>query len=289
MKILIIGGTRFFGKRFVQIMIDEGHDVTILTRGQSPDDFGNKVTRLKADRTIRAELQDVLKTEYDVVVDNMLMNAQEANDIITLLTNRVGHYVMTSTLSVYDPQPGALVEKDFLAENFIPKEATHPGESYQQGKRAAEHALLSTPFSVSIMRIPVIVGPDDHTQRLLHHIKTIQEGKKLYFPNLAAKFSFLHAKDAARSLAWLVEKKSAGTFNVAPSNAWSLRELMNDIAFITGKEFAAGNSNDPLTPFGIPEDYFMDVSKAEKAGLKIDPLEKWLPSLLQELSLLHKL
>lgn len=35
MNILILGGTRFFGKKLVDLCIQNGHNVTILTRGQS--------------------------------------------------------------------------------------------------------------------------------------------------------------------------------------------------------------------------------------------------------------
>ena len=33
-KVLVIGGTRFFGKHLVEKLVQQGHDVTIATRGQ---------------------------------------------------------------------------------------------------------------------------------------------------------------------------------------------------------------------------------------------------------------
>ena len=51
MNILVLGGTRFFGIHMVNALIEIGHDVTIATRGVSKDTFGNKVKRLKLDRT----------------------------------------------------------------------------------------------------------------------------------------------------------------------------------------------------------------------------------------------
>ncbi len=278
MKILIIGGTRFFGKRFVQLMLDQGHSVTILTRGQSADDFGNKVSRLVADRTDGKQLKNAVKSDYEVVVDNMLMNAQEANDVITVLRDRINHFVMTSTLSVYDPKPGALLESDFEAIT------THPGEGYQQGKRSAEHALASAPFGVSIMRIPVIVGPDDYTKRLLAHVTAVKENKKLYFPTPNAKFSYLHAQDAARALAWFCNEKPLGVFNIGAPDAWSLRNLMDCIERITGNKFSYGEVEDTHSPFGIPEDFYMNVDKAQRAGFRVDALEKWMPKLISDLA-----
>lgn len=284
MKVLMIGGTRFFGKRFVQLMLDQGHAVTLLTRGISPDDFGNSVQRITADRTNTKQFLTSIKSDYDVVVDNMLMNAQEANDSISVFRDRIGHYVMTSTLSVYDPKPGQIVESDFEAIRNIPKTASGPGESYQQGKRAAEHSLASAPFGVSIMRIPVIVGPDDYTKRLLTHVNAVKENEKLYFPNPDARFSFLHAHDAARALVWLCTEKPEDVFNVSAPDAWKLKELMKHIEKITGKHFTYGGVDDNQSPFGVSEDYFMNVDKALRAGFKVDSLTEWMPSLIKELA-----
>jgi len=38
-KVLVMGGTRFFGKKLVQHLLDEGNEVTIATRGRTPDPY----------------------------------------------------------------------------------------------------------------------------------------------------------------------------------------------------------------------------------------------------------
>jgi nucleoside-diphosphate-sugar epimerase len=40
-NILVLGGTRFFGRKLVELLIDDGHHVSILTRGQSGSPFGD--------------------------------------------------------------------------------------------------------------------------------------------------------------------------------------------------------------------------------------------------------
>lgn len=42
MKILVIGGTRFFGIHMVEELLKAGHDITIATRGRASDSFGNR-------------------------------------------------------------------------------------------------------------------------------------------------------------------------------------------------------------------------------------------------------
>lgn len=46
MKILVIGGTRFFRIHMVEELLKAGHDITIATRGQAADLFGDKVKRI---------------------------------------------------------------------------------------------------------------------------------------------------------------------------------------------------------------------------------------------------
>ena len=55
MKILILGGTRFFGIYTVEDLLEKGHDVTIATRGKAHDGYGGlrlKGLRKKASKAL---------------------------------------------------------------------------------------------------------------------------------------------------------------------------------------------------------------------------------------------
>lgn len=140
MRILIIGGIRFFGKRLVHLLLREGHDVTILSRGTALDDFGDLVRRLRVDRTKKSELKEVIGDDvFDVVVDQVCMTGQEARDSIETFTNKTSYYVMTSTLAVYEER-GDLREEDFYSREFVPDHSN----TYSSGKREAEMVFLET-------------------------------------------------------------------------------------------------------------------------------------------------
>ena len=49
-NVLVLGGTRFFGKHLVNELLAQGMKVTIATRGKTPDSFGSSVERLIFDR-----------------------------------------------------------------------------------------------------------------------------------------------------------------------------------------------------------------------------------------------
>ncbi|MBQ1571320.1 MAG: NAD-dependent epimerase/dehydratase family protein, partial [Clostridiales bacterium] len=79
MKILVLGGTRFFGIHMVNDLIEKGHDVTIATRGNTPDDFGDSVSRIRFERTDEDSIKAAIAgTHYDVIIDKI---AYCSNDI----------------------------------------------------------------------------------------------------------------------------------------------------------------------------------------------------------------
>ena len=287
MKILVIGGTRFFGKRFVTDCIKKNYEVTLLTRGQTQDPFENKVRRLKADRTKKDQFSDAVNGQsFDVVIDQTCMTASDAQIAIDALKGNIKHFVMTSTLSVYS-QKANLKEVDVDTVRYIPQPATNPAEEYSQGKQAAEQQyLLQKHFNVGVARIPMILGPDDYTKRLFKHVDHIKNGKELYFPNLDAKFSYLFSQDAANALMWLCENKKSGVYNFSSPDQWTLKELVEKIEQITGKKLilAREATDQNHSPFGISEDYYMNVSKAESEGFKVPVLSAWMPDLIKHLA-----
>lgn len=52
MKILVLGGTRYFGILMVDELIQQGHDVIIATSQHTKDGFGETVRRILVERTM---------------------------------------------------------------------------------------------------------------------------------------------------------------------------------------------------------------------------------------------
>ena len=50
MKILVVGGTRYFGIPMVNALLAKGHNVTIATRGNVKVDFEGEVSYVVLDR-----------------------------------------------------------------------------------------------------------------------------------------------------------------------------------------------------------------------------------------------
>jgi nucleoside-diphosphate-sugar epimerase len=79
MKALIVGGNRFFGKKLAQQLVEAGHEVTLLNRGNIDDGLVSQVSRLKCDRQDRAGLRTAKgNSEWDVIIDQVCFSAKDA-------------------------------------------------------------------------------------------------------------------------------------------------------------------------------------------------------------------
>ncbi|ANE45451.1 hypothetical protein SY83_02955 [Paenibacillus swuensis] len=302
-KVLIFGGTRFFGKRLVERLLDQGCDVTIATRGTTPDDFGDRVTRLQLDREDRAALLKATEGKsWDVVYDNICYSPGSAADACDAFAGgKVKRYIFTSTLSVYEFGAGARREHDFdpytypvklrgkddftFGEGKPLKEAVY---NYAEGKRLAEAVFMrQADFPVCAVRFPIVLGTDDYTLRMQFHMNRVRDGVPIGIPNPDARMSFIRSDEAANFLLWLKDQDVSGPFNACASGSISVGGVIRLIEDELGRsaqtaatvEDSANNS-----PFGVPDDWYMDTTKAAEAGYQFTHLDAWLRALITELN-----
>ncbi|MEW9097389.1 MAG: NAD-dependent epimerase/dehydratase family protein [Clostridiaceae bacterium] len=78
-KVLVFGGTRFFGKSLVRTLIDNEYDVTIATRGITKDNFEDKVKRITVDRDNKGALEKAFKDKsFNIIYDNICYSPNAA-------------------------------------------------------------------------------------------------------------------------------------------------------------------------------------------------------------------
>jgi nucleoside-diphosphate-sugar epimerase len=281
-RVLILGGTRYFGKRLSRRLAEQGYKVSVLSRGNVDDGLGHLVERLRADRTNSDELRTALQgRDFDLVYDQVCYNGAQATLASELFAGRVGLYVHTSTVSVYDARANK-PESDFDPASFVYDPAEEV-RCYQHGKRQAEAVFLKAPFPSVFIRLPFVLGEDDPTGRLAFHVRRIAKGEGIYFPNLDAQVSMIHADDAARALHRAERLTHRGPLNVASAEPLRLRHLVGLIE--AGARAKAviepAASGDNHSPYGESQDNFIDVSLAESLGLGCRRIKDWLPELVQ--------
>ena len=73
----------------MDLCIQNGHNVTILTRGQSGNPFGTNVKQLVVNRNDRDALAQALaNTTWDIVYDNICYSPNEAIAICEILKEK---------------------------------------------------------------------------------------------------------------------------------------------------------------------------------------------------------
>jgi nucleoside-diphosphate-sugar epimerase len=281
---LILGGTQFVGKRLVQLLLDDGVEVTIATRGKTTDSFGDRVSRLKIDREDAASLNEAFQDkEWDVVFDQTCYSSQEADDALKALTGKIKKYIFTSSQAVYDF--GTLhKEGSFEPHAFSPilkNRRDYPGYvGYQEAKRAAEAILFqNASLPVVAVRFSIIVGQDDYTNRLKFHVDHVTQQKPMYIENPDMRYSFIDSKEAAQFLLNIAKSDFQGPINPGSAGDISLRELITLIETITETK-ATLSPDGAASPYNLPGSWSTDTSLAESMGHRFTSLQQLLEELI---------
>lgn len=229
-KILVFGGTRFFGKELIKELIINGHDITIATRGIRKDNFGDKVKRILVDkRNENALIKALDGQKYDVVYDTISYSPNDGMRMCNVLRGKTDKYIVVSSVSVYDKGIN-LKETEFNPSKYEIVMGEREEFSYSEGKRLMEAVLYkNAEFPVIAVRFPVVIGKDDYTERLLTYVKRVDSKETICSTNLDSHMNLITQNEAGVFLAWLLNKDINAPVNAACIGDISLKEMINII------------------------------------------------------------
>lgn len=298
-NILVIGGTRFFGKLLVQRLLRQGHDVTIATRGYAPDPFGGRIARVRVDRRNEQAMRAAFGARrFDVVYDQMCYSPLDAAISCRVFGGRIGRYVMTSTIDVYRGlcSAGRALREDDLDVAAQPVDSAYPWHdpahavvSYVAGKIQAEAYLYrdgGLPV-VSARLAHVLGGPDDFTGRLAHYVDLARQGLALPYANARARVSFLQAREAAAFLAWAGGADFTGPVNAADDGPLSAYELHARVAAQVDepartRKVAGAPAPGTLSPFDFAAPLTLDTRRARELGYVFGHTDDWIDAAIRQ-------
>jgi nucleoside-diphosphate-sugar epimerase len=240
MDILVIGGTRNLGYKLVHQLLTLGHRVTTFNRGLTRDELPSEVERLHGDRTDEKQLANALKGHsYDVVVDTTLYKGADAEAVVNILKDRVGHYIFLSTGQVYLVREGA--ERPFTEDQYAgrlmpaPKLNTYGFEEWEYGvgKRQVEDCLSAAweknRFPYTSLRLPMVNGERDHFYRLYAYFLRLNDGGPILAPS-TPNFPLRHiyADDVVKAMLLLIDsgKGKGKAYNISQDETLSLEEFI---------------------------------------------------------------
>ena len=240
MDILLVGGSGFVSGTLARRALEKGHAVTVVTRGQKPVPDG--VASVQVDRKDTAAFSAAISdqnAEWDLVVDCIGYNPEDAAQDVAAFRDRTGHLVFISTDFVFDPGTRIFPQPE-ATDHYI------PGENYGSKKRLCELELINADtgdMSWTVVRPCHIYGPGSLLGCLPDHgrdpglIDLIRKGGPL---ELVGGGHFLQQPIFARDLADLilschgVDAANGGIFCAAGPDIIESSEYYNIIARVLG-------------------------------------------------------
>lgn len=288
-NILVLGGTRFFGRRLVELLLEDGHNVSIITRGMSGNPFGDQVEHIIVDREYKEELaKKVEGRTFDIVFDNICYSPNDAYAFCEVFNGKIGKLVFTSSLSTYTMDGKVKSESDFDPYTYDILMGNRTDFTYGEGKRQAEAVFFTyATFPVVAVRFPIVMGEDDYTQRLHFHVERVSNGEPIGFVNTNAEMSFIQATEAAQFLKWAgMNEEVEGPYNATANGKISLSGLINLVEEATGKsaKISLSKNEDNISPYAVEKTWYMTNEKATKKGYQFSNLHDWLKPLIESIA-----
>jgi 2'-hydroxyisoflavone reductase len=189
MSLLVMGGTGFLGPHLIHVALERGHQVTMFNRGKTePKIFVDQFERVEALRGDRrdAEALAALGTErkWDAVIDTSAYYPRVVDMAVGLLKDRVRHYSLISTVSVYGERNDIGMDETApvaTIEDETTEEIT--GLTYGPLKALCEQAAERLmPGRVANIRPGLIVGKGDSTDRYTYWVDRIHRAGRVLAP-----------------------------------------------------------------------------------------------------------
>ena len=289
MKLLVIGGTRFVGRHFVDAALAQGHEITLFNRGQSNADLFPEVEKVVGDRA--TDLDKLKGRRWDAVLDTCGYLPRIVRLSAEALADAVDRYVFISTISVYSNPVQVGADEDAPLETMEDESNEEIMEHYGALKvlceRAAETAL---PGRVLTVRPGMIIGPDDPTDRFTYWAVRASQGGEVLVPGKPERqVQMIDTRDLGRWLVQMIEGRRTGIFNATgPEHKRTWGEWMETCRTVTNSDAAFTWVSDefleehkvpnPQLPFWVPEAYngifAVSVAQAVEAGLTFRPLDE---------------
>lgn len=290
MRILTVGGTRFFGRAFVENAAERGHHVTVFHRGESEPPEAAGVEHVHGDRG--EDLSMLAGREWDAVLDTCAFVPRHVRELATAIGERIGRYALVSSLSVHpDDLPVGATEQTPTHGPPFPQTEDVTEETYGPLKVACEVAAADA-FGdrLLVIRPGYIVGPHDPTDRFTWWVRRAAAGGEMLAAGPPdAPIQGIDARDLAAFVLDRLEADDSGTYGVVgPAEPATTADVVGaartavaaDTSFVwADEEWVRGLGAEHETWFPmwhphLPGFHAYDASRATAAGLRPRPFEQ---------------
>ena len=242
-KVLILGGTRFIGRVFLEELLkgETDYDITLFNRGTTNADLFPQLRRITGDRRTE-DIQQLGKENWDIVVDFSSYFALPLERLTDTLKGKVGRYIYISTGSVYE-------SAETTSETFT---ETSPVHTYTDAdkvdtsmqtcgkrKKACDDVLLKyKELDTIILRPSIVYGRYDYTDRHYYWMYHLQHQSQVLLPeNGKTLMAFTFVEDLAHIIIQSMKIEKHNTiYNTTTHPIIDLKTLVQTTALALKKE-----------------------------------------------------
>ena len=299
-KILIIGGTRFFGVDIVNSFLKAGHRVAVLSNAEKMPKFIANPQIFRGNRRDKAFLKRIAnQNRFDFIIDNIASTGKDVKDCLSIFRGKFNHYILTSTAWVYKtlkPFARPFREEDLKTTHFKEQQRRNIQKitlNYIKGKIACEKALVSqAKVKYTIFRPCMVVGQKDHNLRAYFYFQRLMDHGKIILFKEANQFQLVYKEDVAK-----IYREAIGSpesinqiFNLAPAETISPKKFveLSAKAFKTKPKFCILPKKKVALvipnylenePFNFESDLYDSAKIKQKLKVSFTPYEKWIKNI----------
>ncbi len=235
MRVIVIGGSGHIGTYLIPRLVEAGHLVVNVSRGQrepyQPHMAWRSVKQVVVDKDAEDAAgifgQRILELQPDIVMDMICFNLASAQQLVEALRGHVQHFLHCGTIWTHGSSAVVPTVED---------QPKHPFGEYGIQKAAIESYLLDQArrqgFPATLLHPGHIVGPgwsplNPAGNFNLDVFSRLARGEELTLPNLGLEtVHHVHADDVAQSFMQVMTNRSAAvgeSFHVVSPAAVTLR------------------------------------------------------------------
>jgi nucleoside-diphosphate-sugar epimerase len=248
MRVVVIGGAGHIGTYLIPTLVEKGHEVISITRGQSQPYLPHAAWKSVQSEVADREAEDhagtfakrILNLRPDVVIDLICFKLSSAQQLAEALRGQVQHFLHCGTVWIYGHSTQVPASED---------QPRHPFGEYGIQKAAIEAYLLhearQNRFPATMLHPGHIVGPGYAPLNPAGHFNPevfarLARGEELALPNLGLEtVHHVHAADVAQSFVQAMKFWSVSVgenFHVVSPAAITLRGYAEVVAGWFGRK-----------------------------------------------------
>ncbi len=279
MRVLILGGTRFIGRRIAADLVARGDEVTVVHRGQTETVEPDGCAHWHTDRAAFASLAGQVRAlRPDAVIDTRAMTAADAEAVLPYLPD--AHLVLLSSIDVYRAyelilagrggEPVPISEESPVREGRYPLRGLLPDLGEHYDKLDVEPGYLAR--GGTVLRLSMIYGEHDGQRREEFILRRVRAGRcRIPVGAGTSLDTRCYVGDVASAVLAALDHPSAAVgqvFNVGDPVTDTVRDYAGRILAAAGHEAELVTVPEPLVPDdmeatkSIDQHFLVDSRKA---------------------------